>query len=225
MCEVGGGGKNRGRRGSTWWTAGLLSQGLSSGSSRIVNVILSSHLLETQQPKLCSCLTFQKHRLIQLLCLSPLRHPHPSPPLCLFPSVPFYLAHFFPVRVLQLLNRPSIASLPTPLSFVMYLFLMATVLQSACLYITCGWVESKVNRSWLNPSRSLSSSSPPKQTLKPIKGLILFSAEGERSRWIISVSETETPRAAPSPPAPPVFASNRWLHSWIIQLSGKANKA
>lgn len=74
------------RRGSTWWTAGPGSRGSSSGSGRTVNVILSSHLLEMQQPKLYSNLTFQKHRLIQLSFLSLLL---PTPPITSFPFLPF----------------------------------------------------------------------------------------------------------------------------------------
>lgn len=74
------------RRGSTCWTAGPGSLGSSSGSGHTVNVILSSHLLEMQQPKLYSNLTFQKHRLIQLSFGSLLL---PTPPITFFPSLPF----------------------------------------------------------------------------------------------------------------------------------------
>lgn len=69
-CEQGE--REKERRGSTWWTAGPGARGSSSGSGRQVKVVLSSCLVQMQQPKLCSNLTFQKHRLIQLSLLSPL---------------------------------------------------------------------------------------------------------------------------------------------------------
>lgn len=95
------GGKKKTEGGSTWRTAGPVSQGSSSGSGHIVNVILSTHLLEMQQPKLCSNLTFQKHRLIQLSCLSLLHHPPLSSPLWPFPSVLFYHRHLFLSHILN----------------------------------------------------------------------------------------------------------------------------
>lgn len=49
-CEWGDWEKDTG--GSTRWTAGPGSLGSISGSGRMVNVILSSHLLQMQQPKL-----------------------------------------------------------------------------------------------------------------------------------------------------------------------------
>lgn len=48
-CERGE--REKDRRGSTWWTAGPGSHGSSSGSGRTVNVVLSSRLVQMQQPK------------------------------------------------------------------------------------------------------------------------------------------------------------------------------
>lgn len=129
-----------------------------------------------QQHKLYSNLTFQKHGLIQLsLSL------FPAPPIILFSSLPFSICSLLspsliPVTFPQLLFLSITLQLyfSLLLSLVMYLFLMVTLLHSVSLYIRCGWVESKVNRSCLNPSRSQSFSPLPEQTLKPIKGLILF---------------------------------------------------
>lgn len=88
-CEQGE--REKDRRGSTRWTAGPRSRGSSSGSGRAANVILSSRLLlQMQQPKLYSNLTFQNHGLFQLslLSLSPLPLPrathHFLPPSALF---------------------------------------------------------------------------------------------------------------------------------------------
>lgn len=94
-CERGE--REENRRGSTSRTAGPGSRRSSSGSGRTVNVILSSRLLEMQQPKLYSNLTFQKHRLIQPSFLSLLLHAPPITffPLCPSPSVLFYLLRLF----------------------------------------------------------------------------------------------------------------------------------
>lgn len=200
-CEQGE--REKDRRGSTRWTAGPGSRGSSSGSGRTVNVILSSRQLQMQQPKLYSNLTFQKAWVdptFSPLSSASLRHPSLSSPLCPFPSVLFYLLSYSchissaPELFLFIALQLYFSLL---LSLVMYLFLMVTLLHSVSLYIRCGWVESKVNRSCLNPSRSQNSSPLPKQTLKPIKGLILFSVERDCSRWILYISVTNPLRVAP----------------------------
>lgn len=71
-------------------------RGSSSGSSRRVKVILSSHLLEVQQPKLCSDLTFQKAQVdptfmplfFTTLLFLPLTASFPSAPFSSFSLIP-----------------------------------------------------------------------------------------------------------------------------------------
>lgn len=155
-----------------------------------------------QQPKLYSNLTFPKHGLIQLSVL-PLLLPHAThhclPLTALFHLFSFiflsYSCHISSVTNL-FLSISVLLYFSLLLALVMYLFLMVTLLHSVSLHIRCGWVESKVNRSRLKPSRSRSSSPLPKQTLKPIKGLILFSVEGHCSRWILYISVTDPLGAA-----------------------------
>lgn len=155
-----------------------------------------------QQPKLYSNLTFRKHGLIQLSLLSLLLHyatHHCLPLTALFHLFSFislsYSCHISSAPNL-FLSISFLLYFSLLLCLVMYLFLMVTLLHSISLYIRCGWVESKVNRSFLNPSRSQSSSPLPKQTLKPIKELILFSVEGHCSRWILYISVTDPLRVS-----------------------------
>lgn len=79
-CERGE--REENRRGSTSRAAGPGSRRSSSGSGRTVNVILSSRLLEMQQPKLYSNLTFQKAQV--------------DPTLIPFSSAPCTTHHFLP---------------------------------------------------------------------------------------------------------------------------------
>ena len=199
------GDERKDRRGSTWWTAGLRSRGSSSGSGRTANVILSSCLVQMQRPKLYPNLTFQKHRVdptFTPLSSASLRHPSLSSPLCPPPSVLLYPPSLIPATFPQLLIYffPSHSSRYISLYYSRsscIVFLMVTLLHFVSLYIRFGWAESKVNRSCLNPSRSPSSSPLPKQTLKPIKGLILFFfVEGDCSRWILYITVTDPLRAA-----------------------------
>lgn len=177
--ESGVGGR-KDSRGSTWWTAGPGSGGSSSGNGRTVKVILSSCLLQMQQPKLCSDLTFQKHRLIQLLLLCfPTSPPPPPPPASshlfsfisrsyschIFSQLPIY---FFPShsRSTPVSDSPPV-TLPCiswwQRSFIPSLLTLDVVERSAQLIVPA-----------LNPPRSQSFSPLPEQTLKLIKELILL---------------------------------------------------
>lgn len=137
------------RRGSTWWTAGPGARGSSSGSGRQVKAVLSSCPVQMQQPKLCSNLTFQKHRLIQLSLLSPLlsyvTH-HFLRPSALFHLFSFisrsYSCHIFsaPNPFLSI-TLPLYSSLLLSSYYsAVYLFflLMVALLHSVSLHIRCG---------------------------------------------------------------------------------------
>lgn len=123
-------------RGSTWWTAGPGSLGSSSGSGRMVNVILSSRRLQMQQPKLYSNLTFQKHGLIRLSLLSlllPYATHHYLPLTALFHLFSFislsYSCHISSAPNL-FLSISLLLYFSLLLCLVMYLFLMVTLLHS-----------------------------------------------------------------------------------------------
>lgn len=113
------------RRGSTWWTAGLRSQGSSSGSGRTANVILSSSLVQMQRPKLYQNLTFQKHGVdptFTPLSSASLRHPSLSSPLCPPPSVLLYPPLSYSCHISSAPNLfLSIAVLPLYFSLLLLL--------------------------------------------------------------------------------------------------------
>lgn len=169
-----------------------------------------------QQPKLYSNLTFQKHGWIQLSLLSvlpPYANHHVLPLSALFHLFSFissYSCHISPAPNLCL-SITLLLYFSQLLSLVMYLFLMVTLPHSFSLHIRFGWVKSTVNCSYLTSSRSQSSFPLPKQTLKG-------TAAGEYFifQWQIHSEQLLSP---------PPLSANCWLRSWLIQFSGKTNKA
>lgn len=98
-----------------------------------------------------------------------------SLPLCPLPSVLFYLPLLFLSHFpLNLFLSDKLVLKRLFITLLSYVSLPSLV----SFGIRRGWVESKVNRSCLNPSRKPSSSPLPKQTLKLVKRLILFSRRG-----------------------------------------------